>query len=208
MGLYIYDIFYSNNGKDEGVTYTIMKIAVISGYKPYEIGIFKRDELAAEYIKLAIRKNLQAMLEEGLEWVLISGQLGSELWAAEVVYDLQMEEYPDLKLGVITPFLEQEQNWKEANQEWYEEIIMQADFVDSVSKKPYESPQQLRDKNLFLLKKSDVLLLFYDDENPGSPKYLYELAQMYQEQNTYEIRKIQFSDLQDIVEEARFNEEY
>jgi len=185
-----------------------MKIAVISGYKPFEIGIFKREEPAVEYIKLAIRKNLQIMLEEGLEWVLISGQLGTELWAAEVVYDLQMEEYPDLKLGIITPFLGQEQNWKELNKEWYEEITIQADFVDSVSKKAYENPQQLRDKNVFLLKKSDALLLFYDEENPGSPKYLYELAQMYQEKNTYEIRKIQFSDLQDIVEEVRFNEEY
>ncbi|HEO8421275.1 DUF1273 domain-containing protein [Niallia sp. FSL W8-0635] len=185
-----------------------MKIAVISGYKPFEIGIFKREEPAVEYIKLALRKNLEIMLEEGLEWVLISGQLGTELWAAEVVFDLQMEEYPDLKLGVITPFLEQEKNWKEANQEWYEEIIMQADFVDSVSKKPYESPQQLKDKNVFLLKKSDALLLFYDEENPGSPKYLYELAQMYQQQNTYDIRKIQFSDLQDIVEEVKFNEEF
>lgn len=53
-----------------------------------------------------------------------------------------------------------------------------------------------------------MLLLFYDEENPGSPKYLYELAQKYQEQNSYEIRKIQFSDLQDIVEEARFQDEY
>ncbi|MDI5787971.1 SLOG family protein [Bacillus licheniformis] len=27
-----------------------------------------------------------ALLEEGLEWVLISGQLGTELWAAEVAF--------------------------------------------------------------------------------------------------------------------------
>ena len=35
------------------------------------------------------------------------GQLGVEIWAAEVVMELQME-YPHLKYAVITPFLEQE----------------------------------------------------------------------------------------------------
>ncbi|MTE25225.1 DUF1273 family protein, partial [Microbacterium sp. ZXX196] len=61
-----------------------MKVAAISGYKPFEIGLFKKNDPAVEYIKKAIRKELEQLLEEGLEWVLISGQLGTELWAAEV----------------------------------------------------------------------------------------------------------------------------
>lgn len=185
-----------------------MKIAVISGYKPYEIGIFKKDERAVSYIKKAIRKQIEMMAEEGVEWILISGQLGTELWAAEVVYDLQLDKFPFLKVGVFTPFLEQEQGWKEANKEWYEEILMQADFIDSVSKKPYEGPEQLRAKNVFLLQKSDMLLLFYDEEKEGSPKYLYNLAKLYKEKNEYEIRQIQFADMQAIVEEEQFNEPF
>ena len=34
-------------------------------------------------------------LGEGLEWVIISGQLGTELWSAEVVFEIQ-EEYTQL----------------------------------------------------------------------------------------------------------------
>ena len=35
------------------------------------------------------------------------GQLGTELWAAELVYELrEQEEYNHLQLAVITPFLE------------------------------------------------------------------------------------------------------
>lgn len=185
-----------------------MKVAVISGYKPFEIGVFKRDDTAVKYIKIAIRKNLEQMIEEGLEWVIISGQLGTELWAAEVVFDLQIEVSENLKLGVFTPFLEQEQAWKEVNREWYEEILMQADFVDSISKKPYENPQQFINKNVFLVKKSDAMLLFYDEESIGSPKYLYDLAKNYKEKYPYEIRRIQFSDLQDIVEEESFRDHY
>ncbi|QED48386.1 DUF1273 domain-containing protein [Cytobacillus dafuensis] len=178
-------------------------IAVVSGYKPYEIGIFKNDDPAVLYIKTAIKANLISLLEDGLEWVMISGQLGTELWAAEVVFDLQLEGYEDLKLAVITPFMNQEESWKESNREWYESIIIQADFVDSVSRKPYENSWQFRLKNQFFIQKSDVLLLFYDTEKEGSPKYIYEEAKKEQEKNEYEIRLINFDDLQVIVEEEQ-----
>ena len=57
---------------------------------------------------------------------------------------------------------------------------MEADFVDSVSRKPYENPWQFRLENQFLIQKSDVILLFYDLEKEGSPKFLYETAIAYQ----------------------------
>ena len=179
------------------------KVAIISGYKPYEIGIFKNNDPAVHYIKKAIRNQLISLLEEGLEWVIISGQLGTELWAAEVVFDLQIEGYHDLHLAVITPFLNQEETWKEANKEWYESILAQADFIDSVTRKPYENPSQFHLKNQFFLEKSDVLLLFYDPEKDGSPKYLYERAKSYQERSEYDVRLIDFYDLQLLVEEEQ-----
>lgn len=177
-----------------------MKVLSISGYKPFELGIFKKDHPSVSYIKAAIKKELMPMLEEGLEWVLISGQLGVELWAAETVFELQVD-YPDLKLAVITPFLEQESKWKDDNKEWYESVIIQADFVDSVSKKTYEKPWQFRLKNQFFIEKSDALLLMYDQEKEGSPKFMYEMAMQYQSKHSYHVRLITFYDLQNIVEE-------
>ncbi|MEH6953251.1 SLOG family protein, partial [Neobacillus drentensis] len=58
-----------------------MKVLTISGYKPFELGIFKNDHPSVLFLKAAIKKSLIPMLDEGLEWVLISGQLGVELWA-------------------------------------------------------------------------------------------------------------------------------
>ncbi|MDQ6599417.1 DUF1273 domain-containing protein [Bacillus salipaludis] len=178
------------------------KVLAISGYKPFELGIFQNDHPSVLFIKAAIKKELLRMLEEGLEWVLISGQLGVELWAGETVFELQ-EEFPELRLAVITPFLEQEANWSEKNKEWYESVLMQADFVDSVTKKAYEKPWQFRLKNQFFLEKSDVLLLLYDQDKEGSPKYLYELALQYQSLRSYPIQLITFYDLQLIVEEEQ-----
>lgn len=179
------------------------KVAIISGYKPFELGIFKNDDQAVHYIKMAIRNHLLTLIEEGLEWVMISGQLGTELWAAEVVFDLQAEGYHELQLAVVTPFLNQEESWNDGNKELYEFILAQADYVDSVSRKPYEKPWQFRLKNQFFIEKSDVLLLFYDSEKEGSPKFLYEEAKKGSEKSQYEIRTISFDDLQAIVEEEQ-----
>lgn len=92
--------------------------------------------------KKALHRKLTTFVEEGLEWVIISGQLGVELWAAEVVFEIQVE-YPNLKLAVFTPFLEQEESWKEDNREYYECILSQADHIDSITKRKYESPNNL-----------------------------------------------------------------
>ncbi|QNG61493.1 DUF1273 domain-containing protein [Bacillus sp. PAMC26568] len=179
-----------------------MKVLTISGYKPFELGIFKKDDPAVIYIKKAIEKSLRPLIEEGLEWVLISGQLGVELWAAEVVFELQLE-YDELKLGVLTPFLNQEENWNEDNKEAYEFILSQADFVDSITKRKYENPNQFRLKNHFFVSKSEGLLLVYDEDNHGSPKFLLETARKWSEANEYSLMMISFSDLQMIVEEEQ-----
>lgn len=178
----------------------MIKIAAVTGYKPYELGIFKQDDVAVSYIKKALLRELVSLAEDGLEWVIISGQLGVELWAAEVLFDIQ-PHFPDLKLAVITPFLNQESNWKDENKEYYEMILAQADFVETLSKQPYIAPWQFRNKNQFLLQKTECLIAMYDEEKEGSPKYLYEAAKNYEKSHTYEIRTIGFYDLQLIVDE-------
>ncbi|MFJ5672711.1 DUF1273 domain-containing protein [Bacillus safensis] len=173
-----------------------MKIIAVTGYKPFELGIFKQDEPALQYIKAELRKRLTALIEEGLEWVLISGQLGAEIWTAEVVFELQ-EEYPALKLAVITPFYEQEERWNEQNKELYEGILAQADFVESVTHRPYESPVQFKQKNRFFIEKTDGLLVLYDPEHEGSPKYMIREAEAYTD---YRVMYITMDDLRAQVE--------
>jgi uncharacterized phage-like protein YoqJ len=183
----------------------MLQTLLVSGYKAHELGIFSDKHEGVYYIKKAIAQKLVSLLDEGLEWVIISGQPGVEMWAAEVVFELQTE-FSDLKLAVLTPFLEQEARWKENVQEKYHEILAGADFVDSVSRKPYESPGQLRVKNQFLVQKSDAVLLLYDEEKDGSPKYYLDAAKQKQEMdNSYEIFYITPYDLDVLVQEEQYN---
>ena len=62
-----------------------MKVIAVTGYKPFELGIFKNDHPGVECIKKALHRKLITFVEDGLEWVIISYQLGVELWVAEVV---------------------------------------------------------------------------------------------------------------------------
>lgn len=180
----------------------MLKRLVITGYKAHELGIFNDKHPGITIIKQALQARLVSFIEDGLEWVILSGQLGVETWAAEVVIDLQME-YPELKYAVITPFLDQEKNWNEAKQEKYEMILAQADFVTSLTKRPYEAPWQFIEKNKFFLKNSDGILIVYDEENEGSPKYIKKLAKQYADKYEYEISLIDAYDLQVVAEEEQ-----
>ncbi|WP_285766174.1 DUF1273 domain-containing protein [Peribacillus sp. SI8-4] len=183
-----------------------MKVLYLTGYKAFEFGIFKNDHEAVKYIKKAIEQRLLPMVEDGLEWVIISGQLGTELWGAEVVFALQ-EEYDQLKLGVLTPYLKQEESWNETNQEYYRSIVARADFVDSIFHKPYEGPQQLKIKNKYMVHKSDAMLIIFEDEKDGSAKYPYQEALKKAENQSYPIYQVNFDDLQMAAEESTWSEE-
>ncbi|KAA0550441.1 DUF1273 domain-containing protein [Bacillus sp. BGMRC 2118] len=181
-----------------------MKVLAITGYKSFELGIFQQDHLGVSYIKKALRKRLVPLIEEGLEWVIISGQMGTELWAAEEVFELQLE-YPDIQLAVLTPYLDQQSKWSDTNKELYEFILSQADFVDSITKRPYENPGQLKLKNQYIVQKSDALLVFYDHEKEGSPLFMVQEAQKKQQHLQYDIIYINSYDIEDIVNEEQFN---
>src|SRR5699024_2686145 len=116
------------------------------------------------FLKKALEKRLIGFAEESLEWVLISGQMGIELWAAEVVLDLQTEY--DIKLAIIPPFEEQTSRWPEQLQFKYEELIMAADFYKPIYEGAYKGPYQFKAKDQWLVEKSDGCLLLMDEDFP------------------------------------------
>ncbi|WP_173916337.1 SLOG family protein [Halobacillus sp. Marseille-Q1614] len=178
-----------------------MKTMVVTGYKPTEIGIFKHDDPKVDIIKEAIKKRILSFIDEGGEWVILSGQMGVELWTAEVVLDLKSEY--DIFLGIIPPFQNQQQRWPENLQSTYEMICEQADFFKPVYEKEYEGPFQFRARDQFLVEHSDGCLLLYDEDTPGSPKYFLKLVNQYKEHHEYSVCYITPLDLEDTAEEVR-----
>ncbi len=182
----------------------MIKRLVITGYKPHELGVFNDQHPGVNFIKKALRARLLSLLDDGLEWVIVSGQLGVETWSIEVVIELK-EIYPQLKYAIITPFLDQEKNWNDLKKEKYQSLLTKADFQISVTKKPYEGPWQFIERNKFVIRNSDGLLIVYDEENEGSPKFIKNEAMKYAEVNDYRIISITADDLQLTAEEEQQN---
>ncbi|WP_282941080.1 SLOG family protein [Paenibacillus sp. RC67] len=182
-----------------------MNRILVTGYKAAELGIYSLKHPGIPIIKKAIKKQVTALIDEGLEWIIVSGQWGVELWAAEAVLELQ-ETYEQLQLAVITPFLEQEEKWSDEKKSLYASVLQRANYVNSVTKSKYDGPWQFKEKNKFLLRNSDGIILLYDEEKEGSPKFIKEQALAIAKTQDYRIFSITANDLQNIVEEEQMEQ--
>lgn len=170
-----------------------------TGYKPYELNIFKDDQQEVKVIKAYVKSLIIQEMEEELEWIIVSGQLGFELWVAEVTIEMK-RKYPQLKLAILTPFLNHYNKWNEANQEKYQNIISQADYVNAIHQSEYEGAFQFQQANAFILDNTDKTILFYDDEQEASPKFFKSKLVDFAEKTNYTYNVITFMDLQDFME--------
>src|SRR5690625_3087227 len=166
-----------------------------------EMNIFNENDEKIKFVKRAIEKRLRQLIEEGLEWILISGQMGVEMWTAEVVLDLK-DKY-NINLAIVPPFLNQAKRWPEALQFKYEELLLVADFYEPIYQEEYKGPYQFQAKDLWLIDKSDGCLLLIDDEYPGSVEYFRQKAQA---DENYPIYTITPFDLEDVVLEMQMED--
>ncbi|MBM7840242.1 putative phage-like protein YoqJ [Alkalihalobacillus xiaoxiensis] len=155
-----------------------MQSLLVTGYKAHELGVFSEKHVGISWIKKTLEKRIRSYVEEGLEWVVTSGQTGVEQWAIDVVISMRESEYPELRLAVLPPFEQQEANWKDETKALYIERLAKADFVQCISKRPYENPNQLKQKNEYLVQKTDAMLVLYDDLMEGSPLFYIRAAQV------------------------------
>lgn len=163
--------------------------------------MFKPDDERIPFIKAAMRKRIASLVEEGLEWVILSGQMGVELWTAEIVMALK-DDY-DIKLGIIPPFEGQASRWPEPVKLIYEDVTTKADFCRPLYKGEYKGPYQFKARDRWLISKSDACLILMDEENQGSTRFFYNEAR---ETADYPIFTVTPSDVQDVVEEIRMQD--
>ncbi len=150
-----------------------------------------------------MKSRILEYIDTGLEWVLISAQMGTELWVGEIVIELQ-ETY-DIKLGVLLPHAGYAENWKEGNRLVFDQVIAKADYSNFTSSQPYQNPSQLKGNQQFLIDHTEGCLLFYDPENEGKSKFLLDMLNKHAESHPYEIDFIAFDELQSFVSEYEEN---
>ena len=178
-----------------------LKNLLVTGYRAHELGIFSSKHKGIPYIKKALTARLIPLIEEGLEWVITPGQYGVDLWACEAAISLKTH-YPHLKCSIITAFASQEERWSEDKQDYYRQILQGLDYYAPVSKEPYLGSWQFRARDELLLRKTDGILLVYDeDAGEASPKFIKERALKKHAEEDYAYMSIGSEEIQAAAEE-------
>ncbi|WP_110933973.1 DUF1273 domain-containing protein [Paenibacillus bouchesdurhonensis] len=178
-----------------------MKNLFVTGYRAHELGIFNNKHQGIPYIQQAIRNKLIPLLEDGLEWIITPGQYGVDLWACETAISLKAQ-YPQLKCSIITAFSNPEEKWSDEKKIYYEELLRNIDYHAAVSKEPYQGKWQFVARDDLLLRKTDGILLVYDEEmGEGSPKFIKQRALRKQSEDGYSVLTISAEEIQSIADD-------
>jgi len=171
-----------------------MNSLLIMGYTSFDLGIFNEKDIKVSIIKKAVKNRLIRCLEEGLNWLIFTGNLGFEYWALDVAKELQ-KDY-NFQIGTIFSFETHGQNWNENNQVKLAHF-KEVDFV-KYAYQTYENPSQFRQYNDFLLENTEGALVFYDEENETKLKYMVERMKQMAE---YQLEILDFETLQETFED-------
>ncbi|WP_161979094.1 DUF1273 domain-containing protein [Streptococcus sp. S784/96/1] len=169
-----------------------MTAFLITGYKNTELGIFQDKDERVEVIKKIIRRDLIRLAENGVDWLIFTGNLGFEYWVLEVANELK-HDY-GFSLATIFTFENHGENWNENNQEKLA-LFKAVDYVKYAFVR-YDNPGQFRQYNQFLLDNTQGAYLFYDSEHETSLKYLYHLMT---EKEQYELKRLTIEELNDFA---------
>jgi uncharacterized phage-like protein YoqJ len=178
-----------------------MKNLLVTGYRAHELGIYDNKHKGIVYIKMAIAGRLIPLIEEGLEWIITPGQYGVDLWACEAAIELK-QQYPHLKISIISAYSNPEEKWKEDKQNYFRQLVKNVDYYAAVSNQPYNGVWQLKARDDLLFKKTDGILLFYDEEaGEASPKFVRKRALQLQEKSGYRVYSIGPEEIQSIADD-------
>ncbi|USS91951.1 DUF1273 domain-containing protein [Fructobacillus americanaquae] len=177
----------------------------MTGYRTYELGVFKEKDPRVQVLKYAIKKKMIEQLDLGLEWVITGGQLGVETWAIEVALDLK-RDYPNLQVALLLPFGHFGSQWQEASQTRLANLKQQVDFYADVHQEDYQGPYQLRQYQEFVLNHTDGAVLLYDTEFPGKSQYDYQAILNFQAQSPYPLEMVSMDDLQEFANDYQENQ--
>ncbi|AKP68382.1 hypothetical protein ABM34_02785 [Companilactobacillus ginsenosidimutans] len=176
-----------------------MKNLWVTGYRSYELGIFKPDDPKIKVIQKLFEERFVNYAEDGMEWVLSGAQLGTEQIIGPAVQEVKNKGY-NIKHAVMLPFANFGDQWNDNNKSLLNIFLRNADYVNKLTSLGYHSGIQLRTWQNFMLQHTDGALIFYDPDSGGKPKYDYSAMESYVDRgNDYSIELIDFDEMQDFA---------
>lgn len=136
-----------------------------TGHRPKKLP-WKYNETDSQCIalKAELAKQISTLAETGVTDFFSGMAEGTDCYCAQIVLDLRRKN-PALNLHCVLPCEGQADKWSDSAREQYQRILMQADFVDYVSRKYHDNC--MLERNRRLVEQAGILLAVYNGEWRG-----------------------------------------
>lgn len=143
-----------------------LKRCAFTGYRLAKLpfGYDEADPRCIEF-KTRLRNTIETLIGEGYAHFISGGALGTDMFAAEAVLDLQ-EKYPWIVLEMVSPFDAQPARWGKEHQMRHSRLFAAADIVTATGRE-YTKACMFR-RNRYLVENADLLLAAYDGQPGGT----------------------------------------
>ena len=140
--------------------------ACFTGHR--EIPFFQKRRLKAK-----VKSAITDAIRNGYRYFGAGGALGFDMLAAQTVLELKAD-YPDIKLMLVLPCLNQTRGWAQEDVKEYERIKAAADKVTYISKEYYNGCMYKRNRHLV---DNSSLCICYLTKQSGGTAYTVSYAE-------------------------------
>ena len=112
-----------------------------------------------------LRRAINYAYEQGCREFLAGGAIGFDTLAAREVIRFRIA-YPDVRLVLLLPCIEQDAKWSEAQKDAYRYTLSVADEVVYVSDE--YTPSCIRERNFMLASRADIMICYLGRRDSGS----------------------------------------
>ena len=124
-------------------------------------------------IRIAVRRQVETLLKQGVIYYGVGGAIGFDTLAAEVLMELR-EQYPQLKVILVYPFDGYQSKWTSAQKLKHQSLLPRYDTIVCVSSIPGRDAYLERDRHLV---NSSAHCIAYCTRNYGGTAYTVRYAE-------------------------------
>lgn len=136
-----------------------------TGHRPQRFSFrYNENHPDCLHLKDVLRKEILNQINNGVNTFITGMALGVDIWAAEIVQDLQ-KRGKQIKLVCAIPCDNQESKWPLESQRRYKAIISKADEVIHVGKE--YTPRCMIERNRYMVDRAKNIIAVYDGKSSG-----------------------------------------
>ena len=146
-----------------------------TGHRPQRFKFkYNENDPGCIALKKALRNEIEALADQGVNYFISGMALGVDMWAAEIVLELKKAGH-NIKLECAIPCENQDIKWADSSRRRYAAILRKADKITYVSRE--YTPNCMFERNRYMVDNAKYIIAVYDGGNAGGTAATVRYAQ-------------------------------